>query len=106
MHARDLKYVNQLFRAYVTEEKMMETLRLAEAQGINTVFETGANFVNRYNQEFGGHMQFIPHIQVSLGQTSSRSRTTSRSRSIREPSPCTSGASPVIAWFKPVRSAS
>ena len=68
MHCRDLKYVNQLFRAYVTEEKMMETLRLAEASGINTVFETGANFVNRYNREFGGHMQFIPHIQVNLGQ--------------------------------------
>lgn len=68
MHARDLKYVNQLFRAYVSEDKMMETLRLAEAQGINTVFETGANFVNRYNREFGGHMQFIPHVQVSLGQ--------------------------------------
>ncbi len=68
MHARDLKYVNQLFRAYVTEEKMMETLRLAEAHGINTVFETGANFIERYNREFGGHMQFIPHIQVPMGQ--------------------------------------
>lgn len=68
MHARDLKYVNQLFRAYVTEEKMMETLRLAEAQGINTVFETGAHFVARYNREFGGRMQFIPHIQVPLEQ--------------------------------------
>jgi hypothetical protein len=68
MHARDLKYVNQLFRAYVTEEKMMETLRLAEANGINTVFETGANFIERYNREFGGHMQFIPHIQVQVGQ--------------------------------------
>lgn len=71
MHARDLKYVNQLFRAYVSEEKMMETLRLAEAQGINTVFETGANFVARYNREFGGHMQFIPHIQVDAGQDES-----------------------------------
>jgi len=68
MHARDLKYVNQLFRAYVTEEKMMETLRLAEANGINTVFETGASFIERYNREFGGHMQFIPHIQVQAGQ--------------------------------------
>ncbi|NLF71519.1 MAG: hypothetical protein GX575_20995 [Candidatus Anammoximicrobium sp.] len=68
MHARDLKYVNQLFRAYVTEEKMMETLRLAEAHGINTVFETGANFIERYNREFGGRMQFIPHIQVQVGQ--------------------------------------
>lgn len=71
MHARDLKYVNQLFRAYVTEEKMMETLRLAEAQGINTVFETGAHFVARYNREFGGQMQFIPHIQVPLDQSES-----------------------------------
>jgi hypothetical protein len=68
MHARDLKYVNQLFRAYVSEDKMMETLRLAEANGINTVFETGANFVQRYNREFGGKMQFIPHVRVDLGQ--------------------------------------
>jgi hypothetical protein len=68
MHCRDLKYVNQLFRAYVTEAKMMETLRLAEEHGINTVFETGHTFVQRYNREFGGHMQFIPHIEVQVGQ--------------------------------------
>ena len=68
MHARDLKYVNQLFRAYVSDDKMMETLRLAEANGINTVFETGAHFVERYNREFGGHMQFIPHVRVEPGQ--------------------------------------
>jgi hypothetical protein len=68
MHCRDLQYVNQLFRAYVTEAKMMETLRLAEAHGINTVFETGHTFVQRYNREFGGHMQFIPHIEVQVGQ--------------------------------------
>src|ERR1044071_7247743 len=30
MHARDLHYAGALFRAYVTEEKLMETLRLAE----------------------------------------------------------------------------
>ncbi len=69
MHARDLKYVNRLFRAYVTEEKMMETLKIAEEHGINTVFETGANFIERYNREYGGHMQFIPHIRVDLGQS-------------------------------------
>ena len=69
MHSRDLKYVNQLFRAYVTEEKIFETLQLAEEHGINTVFETGANFVQKYNREFGGHMQFIPHIQVEVGQS-------------------------------------
>jgi len=65
MHARDLRYVNQLFREYATEEKILETLRVAEENGINTVFESGAGFVNKYNDRFGGHMQIIPHIKVA-----------------------------------------
>ena len=69
MHCRDLKYVGPLFRAYVNEEKLMETLQLAEQHGINTVFETGAEFVRKYNKEHGGHMQFIPHIEVTREQT-------------------------------------
>ena len=44
MHSRDLKYVNSLFRAYATDEKMLETLKIAEQCGINTVFETGGEF--------------------------------------------------------------
>lgn len=69
MHARDLKYVNRLFRAYVTEEKMMETMTLAEQCGINTVFETGAKWVQMYNDRHKGHMQFLPHIKVHAEQT-------------------------------------
>ncbi len=68
MHSRDLHYVNQLFRAYVTEEKLMQTFKLAEENGINTVFESGAAFVRRYNKEFGGHMQIIPSIHPEIGQ--------------------------------------
>jgi len=71
MHARDLKYVNPLFRAYANEEKILETLKVAEEYGINTVFESGANFIERYNRECGGHMQFIPHIRVDAGQSES-----------------------------------
>jgi len=37
MHARDLKYVGPLFRAYVTEKKLLETLQRAEQHGINTL---------------------------------------------------------------------
>jgi hypothetical protein len=69
MHARDLKYVDSLFKAYATEAKILETLRLAEGFGINTVFETGANFIEKYNKTMGGHMQFIPHIQVDANQS-------------------------------------
>ena len=65
MHCRDLKYVNQLFRAYANEEKILETLAIAEENGINTVFETGADFVAKYNQKYNGQMQIIPHIAVS-----------------------------------------
>lgn len=68
MHARDLHYVNQLFRAYVTEEKLMQTMKVAEENGINTVFESGAAFVHRYNKEFGGHMQIIPSIHPVIDQ--------------------------------------
>jgi len=68
MHARDLHYVSQLFRAYVTEEKLMQTLKLCEENGINTVFESGVAFVQRYNKEYGGHMQIIPSIHPEVGQ--------------------------------------
>jgi len=68
MHARDLNYVTRLFRAYVTEEKMFETLKLAEENGVTAVFESGAALVQRYNKEHGGHMQIIPSIHPSAGQ--------------------------------------
>jgi hypothetical protein len=67
MHARDLRYVSTLFRAYVTEEKIMETFKLAEENGINTVFESGAALVERYNKEHGGHLQIIPSIHPKVG---------------------------------------
>jgi uncharacterized membrane protein YphA (DoxX/SURF4 family) len=36
-HARDLKYVSSLFKAYNTEKKVFETLILAEKAGINSI---------------------------------------------------------------------
>ncbi len=70
MHARDLnKYVRPLFKAYATEEKIMETLRLAEEHGVNTVFESGASYIQKYNRQYDGKMQFIPHIKVDPSQS-------------------------------------
>ncbi len=69
MHARDLKYVGALFRAYATEEKILETFHLVEQHGINTVFETGTDYVKKYNTKYNGHLQFIPHIKVTAEQT-------------------------------------
>lgn len=74
MHARDLHYVRTLFRAYVTEQKILETFAIAEQYGINTVFETGAEYVNKYNRENRRHLQFIPHIEVKPEQTDAELR--------------------------------
>ncbi len=93
MHCRDLKYVNSLFRAYATDEKILETLAIA-THGINTVFETGGDFVQRYNRDRGGHMQFIPHIEVQTNGTGTSRKTTSSSKWTRAEWHFTSGVSP------------
>jgi hypothetical protein len=68
MHNRDLVYVPQLFRAYVTEEKIFETFKLCEENGINTVFESGGPLVARFNKERGGHLQVIPSVKPEMDQ--------------------------------------
>ena len=67
MHSRDLKYVPQLARAYVTEEKILDTFKVCEENGINTVFQSGGAFVERYNKERGGHFQVIPSVRPKVG---------------------------------------
>ena len=61
-HSRDLKYVYNLTAHYNTEEKMHETMALAEAHGINTLSihnPPGAvAMLKRYRQQ-GGKMQWI-----------------------------------------------
>ena len=62
-HSRDLKYVYQLAALYNTEEKILQTLALAEKHGINTlVIHTepkGMNVVKKYRFEQGGKIQWI-----------------------------------------------
>ncbi len=62
-HSRDLKYVYSLAAKYNTDEKIMETLALAEANGINTVSmhnpEHPISVLRRYRKERGGKIQWI-----------------------------------------------
>ncbi|MBI4657621.1 MAG: hypothetical protein HY735_02020 [Verrucomicrobia bacterium] len=62
-HSRDLKYVYTLAARYNTDEKIMETLALAEAQGINTVSMHNPphpiSVLRRYRKERGGKIQWI-----------------------------------------------
>jgi len=60
-HSRDLMYVSSLVKAYHTDEKVFETLELAEENGINTILTNPVSdrVINRYWDERGGKIQWI-----------------------------------------------
>jgi len=62
-HSRDLKYVYNLTAHYNTEEKIHETMALAEAHGINTLSIHNppgiVPMLKRYRIKHGGKMQWI-----------------------------------------------
>jgi len=62
-HSRDLQYVYRLAEHYNTEEKILETLALAEAHGVNTlVIHTvprTMQILKRHRHERGGQINWI-----------------------------------------------
>ena len=70
-HARDLMYVSALLKRYFTDEKILETLYIAESQGINTVniHPNGTAVVKRYWKERGGKMLCM--MQGFIGENGS-----------------------------------
>ena len=62
-HSRDLRYVYKLAEHYNTDEKIMETLALAEANGIDTLSMHNPphpiSVIKRYRQERGGKIKWI-----------------------------------------------
>ena len=70
-HSRDLKYVYNLTAAYNTEEKIHETMALAEAHGINTLSIHNppgiVPMLKRYRQRHGG--KIWAEAKVGTGAT-------------------------------------
>jgi len=65
-HSRDLIYVSDLLRHYFTDEKIMETWRICEENGINTCVlsnddndQRGIEVLRKYRKERGGKIQWI-----------------------------------------------
>jgi hypothetical protein len=62
-HSRDLTFVRGLAKAYNTEAKVIETLRLAETLGINTmsgsINATCTNVLRKYREKHNGKIQWI-----------------------------------------------
>lgn len=60
-HSRDLMYVSDLVKAYHTDEKIFETLELAEENGINAILTNPISdrVINAYWKQRGGRIQWI-----------------------------------------------
>ncbi|MEW6237217.1 MAG: hypothetical protein AB1656_17680 [Candidatus Omnitrophota bacterium] len=60
-HSRDLVYVSELVKAYHTDQKVFDTLELAEENGINTILTNPRSdrVINAYWKERGGQIQWI-----------------------------------------------
>jgi len=60
-HSRDLVYVSKLVKAYHTDEKIFETLELAEQHGINAILTNpvSARVINLYWKQRGGRIHWF-----------------------------------------------
>ena len=66
-HARDLIYVEQLFKAYNTEKKVFETLMLCEQAGINCINSSFAAMptIVKYKKVTGSKIKIIVQVGVN-----------------------------------------
>lgn len=66
-HSRDLIYVSRLLKSYFTDEKVLETLNLCEAHGVNAMIlrvdDDTARIIKRYRAQ-GGQMQWIAQVKL------------------------------------------
>ena len=68
-HARDLRFVYKLIKLYNTDEKIRETLELAEQHGINALainISPGTMKVFERHRKQGGKMQYIIHPTAKI----------------------------------------
>jgi len=61
-HSRDLPYLRDLFLAYGSEARIMDTLELCEEMGINTMLCGASQHLNKYWKERGGKIQWIAQL--------------------------------------------
>jgi hypothetical protein len=66
-HSRDLLYVSSLLKHYFTDEKVLETLALCEAHGLNTVIlrmDSNTLRILDTHRKQGGKLQWIAQVVI------------------------------------------
>ena len=70
-HSRDLLYVSSLLRHYFTDDKVFETWRLCEAQGINSMIlrvdDHVIHLVTEYRRRYGGTFHWLAQCKPTEG---------------------------------------
>ena len=68
-HSRDLVYVSSLVKRYFTDDKVVETLKICEENGINTAIlrldDHTTRILKRYWKKEGGKIQWIAQIKTA-----------------------------------------
>ncbi|HPD47064.1 MAG TPA: hypothetical protein P5279_10660 [Anaerohalosphaeraceae bacterium] len=68
-HSRDLIYVSALLRQYFTDEKIFETWRLCEQNGLNAMMlrvdDDVIRLVNTYRKEHGGKFHWLAQCKLT-----------------------------------------
>lgn len=66
-HSRDLIYVSELLRQYFTDDKVLDTFRRCEENGINTALlrldENTLRILDKHWNERDGHLQWIAQVK-------------------------------------------
>ncbi len=65
-HSRDLPYLRDLFKAYATEDRIMDTLELAEECGVNAMISGASAHLRRYCEQRGGKIQWIAQVHPQV----------------------------------------
>ena len=72
VHARDMRFVNNLTKHYNTEGKILETLAVAESYGINTIMtqanENYLKLLRKHRDQNGGKLQWIVGIVPNVAK--------------------------------------
>ena len=61
-HSRDLAYLRDLFKAYSSQEKIMETLEICEENGVNAIITSSSGYLAKYWRERGGKIRWIAQV--------------------------------------------
>ena len=70
-HSRDLQYLRELFKAYSTHEKIMDTLQACEENGVNAIITASSAYLSQYWQEKGGRIQWIAQVHPKANDVTS-----------------------------------